>query len=71
MTTDRKMAYIWGNKSGVGRNSLPPASVSSRGRRAAAVSVISGFHLIESVGNFWVTGGKREITTKPKRKWKK
>ena len=45
------------NKGWVGRILLPSASVSFRGRPAAAVPLISDFHLIGSVGNF--AGGRR------------
>ena len=45
------------NKGSIGQVSLPPASVSVRGRLAAVVSLISDFHLIDSVGVF--AGGRR------------
>ena len=46
------------NKGGIGQILLPSASVSFRGQWVAAVSLISDFYLLDSVGNF--VGGRRE-----------
>ena len=58
-----------GNKGGVGQVSLPPDSVSLRGRRASVISLISDIYLLDGVVNS--AGGRRGNYEENETKWPK